>query len=142
MERRKVYLRIQTPRSMKDPTARTMAMMIVFYAVAMLAVTVMVNVEGLDFAGTFTLVAAAWMVVGLVPFTLMIFNSYACVKDEDLVCNSIGLFDKRYPRSALDKAVRVGSKLRIYSGRKAIVTMPDSEAARELVRSLHIPTEL
>ena len=139
----KVFLRIETPFSLKNAYTRKMVWTIVSLPVMMLALVVYLHLTPnmQDLAGRMTLVFVIWFVMGAIPCTLLILNSYARICDEELVVNSFGFFEKHYPLDSLQKAAKSGQRIAIYANGKPIVSMPDNPAARNLVRRLRIHTE-
>ena len=144
MENNKVYLRIETPFSVKNPITMRMALLVGLMPLVMIAVSVMLFLTPMAnpnvpyyFAG----LAVVWFVMGLIPVSLMIFNGYARAEDGDLIVNQLGFGEKRYPRGTARKALKEGGRLVIYGDGKPLASMPKSEAAENLVRSLYIPME-
>ena len=139
---KKVYLRIGTPRSMKDPIARRMVINLVLCTLGLAAVMVMSYVKETETANILAVFAAVWFVTGAIPVSLIIFNSYAYIQDGELVCNKLGFYEQHYAFSVLEKVELVKSRVVVFSDGKPLVSMPDNEAARELVRQLRVPSEL
>ena len=139
----KVFLRIETPFSLKNAYTRKMVWMIVSLPVMMLALVVYLHLTPnmQDLAGRMTLLFVIWFVMGAIPCTLLILNSYARICDEELVVNSLGFFEKHYPRESLQKAAKSGQRIAIYANDKPIVSLPDNPAARDLVHRLRLQME-
>ncbi len=134
----KVYLRVGTPRTLKDPVTLKMVIMMVGCCLGMVAVTVMMFVQGSEIAPRFAIIAVVWLFSGAIPCTLLIFNSYARIEDRELVINNLGFSEKRIPFSQVEKAAKQNGRIAIYAGGKTVVTMPDNEAARGLLRRLPV----
>ena len=143
MENEKVFLRIETPFSICNPTTRTYVLMGVGMPLMMVALLVILysSPNNIELAQRLLPFYALWFLMGEIPCMLLFFNSYALIREEELVVNSLGFYEKRYPREVLQKAVKVGSRIEIHAGGKAIVSMPDSDAARNLVRNFRIPAD-
>ena len=143
MENEKVFLRIETPFSLTNPNTRSFALMVVGTPIMMVGMLFFLynSPNNLELAQRMTIFCALWFIMGEIPCALLLFNSYAVIREEELVVNAIGFFEKRYPREVLQKAVKSGSRIEIYSGGKAVASMPDSDAARTLVRNLRIPAD-
>ncbi len=141
MESRKVLLRFETPFSLRNPNTLRMVLIMASTVVMFPVVLLMLyrNSETQDVARLLSIVFAGWLVMGAIPCALMLFNGYARIRDEDLVVNATGFFEKRYSRTSLQKSVVTGGRVEIWAGGKSVASMPDSEAARELVRALGIP---
>ena len=147
MKREKVYLRIETPLSVKGPITRQLILRLGFTVIAVPALLLWLyngTPENRELADTLIRFFALIAVFGYFPIVMMYFNSYAMVVDEDLICNQIGFWKKRYPRQVITKAVRTTSQIRphmqieIYAGSKRIVVLPDNDAAKRLVEQLHL----
>lgn len=136
----KVYLRIETPFSLKHPKTRAMALYMVFIIVAMAAVVALLwsNPENRELAKRMGIFFALWFTLGGLPCAVMIFNSYVRIVDGDLICNKFGFFEKRYPRGSVDRAVRTGRQIQLFSGGKVIATLPDTAPARHLISRLRL----
>ena len=136
-------MRIETPFSLKNAYTRKMVWMIVSLPVMMLALVIYLHLTPnmQDLAKRMTLVFVIWFVMGAIPCTLLILNSYARIRDEELVVNSLGFFEKCFPLENLQKAVKSGQRIEIYANDKVAVSMPDNPAARNLVHRLRIPAE-
>ena len=141
MENKKVLLRFETPFSLRNTNTLRMVLMMASTVVMIPVVLVMLyrNSETQDTAQLLSIFFAFLFVLGDIPCTLMLFNSYARIQDEDLVVNALGFREKHYSRTSLQKSVVTGGRVEIWVGGKSVASMPDSEAARELVRSLGIP---
>ena len=142
MNSEKVYLRIETPFSLKNPKTRKMAlnMGLLIVAFALLLIWLYTGApENRDLAERMTIFFVLWTVCGALPVMLMTFNGYAMVENGDLVCNSLGFLKKRYPRESLSKAVRKGDRIEIYADAKMVVSLPDNDSAKCLVEKLCLP---
>ena len=138
----KVYLRIDTPFTMKNPKTRQLVLRMASMPVMMLLLLAWLYSNGevnQELAERMTLLCALWAVLGALPTVLMIFNGYAMVIDGDLVCNNLGFLKKRYPRERLSKAVRKANRIEIYADTKRVVSLPDNDAAKRLVEKLRLP---
>ena len=138
MREHKVYLQIATPRSLRDPATRKKALAMGGVIVMMAATVVMMYARGMETADRFAITAGVWLFLGAIPYTLMVFNSYACIRDEELVYNPVGLYERRVPHSAGNKAVAMNGRIQVYTDGKKRFALPDSPAARELLRRAHI----
>lgn len=147
MENEKVFLRIETPFSLKNKNTRKLALLMGAMPILMIAMLVMLYTSNAtqELAQRMTIAVALWFVFGAVPCVRIVFCAYAMAVDGDLVVDQLGFLPKRYPRQALQKAVRTMYKgymrIEIYADGKAVVSMPDNAAARSLVRNLRIPAE-
>ena len=144
MENPKVFLRIETPFSLKNPRTLYMALMVVLLPLGMAAVTVMMFLipqKDPNVSYYFAGLAIVWFFMGVIPVSLMTFNSYARVEDGDLLVNQLGFVEKRYLRGTLEKVKRENGRLVIYAVGKPVASMPGNPAAEELVRYLRIPEE-
>ena len=142
MNSEKVFLRIETPFSFRNPKTRQMAsrMGLVIAAFPLLLLWLYNGTpENRELAARMTPFFVLWAVFGVVPVLLMTFNSYAMVVDGELVCNHLGFLKKRYPRETLSKAVRKGQHIEIYADTKMVVALPDSDAAKHLMEELRLP---
>ena len=136
----KVYLKIETPFSMKNPKTRAMALYMAFIVLAMAAVVALLwnNPENRDLAKRLGVFFLLWFGLGGVPCAVMIFNSYAKVVDGELICNKFGFFETRYPRGSVDRAVATPRQIQLFSQGKVILTLPNSGPARNLVSRLRL----
>ncbi len=138
----KVYLRVGTPRSMKDPATRSMVFKMALCTFGLIAVTVMNFTMGMEYAKTFAVFFVLWLFIGAIPLCFIVFNSYVYVTDGELICNMIGFYEKHYAIAELEQVKQVKDRLVVYAKGKELVSMPDNEAARELVSKLHLACEL
>ena len=138
MREHKVYLQIATPRSLRDHATRKKALTMGGVIVMMAATVVMMYARGMETADRFAITASVWLFLGAIPCTLMVFNSYACIRDEELVYNPLGFYERRVPHSAGNKAVAMNGRIQVYTDGKKRFALPDSPAARELLRRAHI----
>jgi len=139
MNSEKVYLRIETPFSFRNPKTRQMALYMGTIVAAILLVLIGLYVSNRELAERMTIFFALWAVLGALPVVLMVFNSYAMVVDGDLVCNNLGFMKKRYSRESLTKAVRKDNHIEIYADTGKVVSLPDNAAAKHLVEKLRLP---
>ena len=95
--------------------------------------------ENRELAERMTIFFVLWAVLGALPVALMFFNSYALVRDDNLICNNLGFRKKQYPRESLSKAVRKKNRIEIYADTKMVVSLPDNVAAKCLVEKLRLP---
>ena len=142
MKSEKVFLRIDTPFSLKNP--KTLQMVCYMGSVILMCPLLMLwlynsGPANRELAERLSVFFVLWAVMGAIPTVLLVFNSYAMVVDEELICNNLGFLPKRYPRECLSKAVRKGSRIEIYADTKRIVSMPDNQAAKQLVAMLRLP---
>ncbi len=144
MDNAKVYLRIETPFSPKNRKTLFFALHMIISVVFMAVVAVMmyqIPHENPNVPQMVLGVAIAWLIMGAIPTTLILFNTYARVEEGELIVNSLGFSEKRYPRGTAKKAVKEGEHTVIYGDDKPLVSMLSSKAADDLVRSLRIPIE-
>ena len=137
----KVYLRIETPFSLKNPKTRAMALYIVAIPIGMAILVISLlngNSANQELAKRLAIVFALWFTLGGLPCAVMIFNSYVKIVDGDLVCNKLGFREKRYPRQQLQKAVSIGNRIEIIAAGKTLVTLPASGPARHLISRLRL----
>ena len=142
MDSEKVYLRIDTPLTLKNSKTRQLALRMASVPVMMLLVLAWLYSNGevnRELAERMTIVCTLWFVFGAVPTTLLVFNSYAMVVDGDLVCNNLGFLKKHYPRECLTRAIKTGSRIEIYSDTRKVVALPDTAAAKRLIDKLRLP---
>ena len=136
----KVYLKIETPFSLKNPKTKAMAMYLVFLVVVMTGLVAILwnQPENRELAKQLGVFFALWFLLGGVPCAVMIFNSYARVEDGDLICNKFGFFEKRYPKGSVDRAVATPRQIQLFSQGKVIITLPNNGPARNLVSRLRL----
>ena len=138
----KVYLRIDTPFTLKNPKTRQLVLRMVSVPVMMLLMLGWLYSNGpanRELAERMTIFCALWAVFGAVPTVLLVFNSYAMVVEGDLVCNNLGFLKKRYPRECLVRAVKTDSRIEIYSDTKKVVALPNTAAGKSLIEKLRLP---
>ena len=142
METEKVFLRIETPFSIKNTKTRQMVLSIgsIIVAAPLLLIWLYTGTpENRELAERMTIFFVLWAVLGALPVALMFFNSYALVRDDNLICNNLGFLKKQYPRESLSKAVRKKNRIEIYTDTKMVVSLPDNVAAKCLVEKLRLP---
>lgn len=142
MNSAKVYLRIDTPFTLKNPKTRQLVLRMASVPVMMLLMLAWLHSNGeanRELAERMTILCAFWFVFAAVPTVLLVFNSYAMVVEGDLVCNNLGFLKKRYPRECLTGAVKKGSCIEIYGDSKKVVSLPDNAAAKRLIEMLRLP---
>ncbi|MBQ7344775.1 MAG: hypothetical protein IJW45_01775 [Oscillospiraceae bacterium] len=136
----KVYLRSSTPFSLKDRYTSQMVLRMGGMALCLAAVTVMFYVMGNELAGRFTIITIAWTILSGI-LTGMILGSYAAVEDGALVYAPLTIGKKRIERQRIGKVALTQGRIGIYVDGALTVSLPDNQAARELVQRLGHPVE-
>lgn len=138
MDRQKVYMNIGTPFSLKNPYTLRMFLILTASIVMMAAMVAFQYISGSEMADRMLLIAIAWVVMGVIPFVMIIFCSYVYVDDGDLVSMFMGVWKKRIPRSSLEKYAYGNNRIQIYANGKVVASVMDCDAAFELVRKLRL----
>ena len=144
MDNGKIYLRIETPFSLKN--RRTLGFFlrgiisVVLISAAVVTLYQLPN-EDPGVPKMFLGFAIFWLIMGFIPTNLLLFNAYARIEDGELIVNALGFAEKHYPCGTAKKAVKKGGYTVIYGDNKPLVSILNGEAADDLVRSLRIPVE-
>ena len=139
MEERKVYLFVETPFSFKKPKGMLLLPM-AFSLIVNVVIIAFFWLKMPDYAALVTIAmvcAFALSVICIAVFRL----SFVTVEDGCLVCRYCGLFPMRIPISADLKAETNAKQLQIRLDETVFLSIPDSDAARMLIRTAHIPME-
>ena len=139
MEEQKVYLFVETPFSFKKPKG-VLVLPMAFSLVVYVAIIALFWFKMPDHAPLVTVAmicAFAVSVICIAVFRL----SFVTVEDGCLVCRYCGLFPMRICLSADLKAETNAKQLQIRLEETVLLSMPDSDAARMLMRTAHIPME-
>ncbi len=139
MEKRKAYLFVETPFSLKNRrTLLFVLMLLALLASTVFAIAVMCSIGDYDTARQMALFLGLWIVCLCVPANLFILLSYITVDDGILVCKYAGLITRRIPRESIDRVSMEQGKIMLYSKRTQVLTVLDCNEARKVLELAHI----
>ena len=135
----KVYLFVETPFSFKKPKGMLLLPM-AFSLIMYVAIIALFWLQMPENAAVVTIAMACAFVLSIL-YIAVFRLSFVTVEDECLVCQYCGFIPRRIDIRDGMKAKITAKQLQVRAGTAVLLSIPDGDAARQLVRIAHIPVE-